>query len=84
MFRDNQGHDREREFFPPPTLDETIRVVMCTAGSPEEIAGRVQRAIGEYSNANDELHVSHAIGPDQRTGHMLYSVLIVLRPSGAD
>jgi hypothetical protein len=84
MFRDDQEHDREREFFPPPTLDETIRVVMCTSGSPEDIAGRVQRAIGEYSSANDELHVSHAIGRDQRTGDTLYSALIVLRPGSVD
>ena len=53
---------------------------MCTSGSPDDIAGRVQRAIGEYSNASDELHVSHAIAPDPRTGQTLYSALIVLRP----
>ena len=80
MFRDNQEHDPEREFSPPPALDETIRVVMCTSGSPDDIAGRVQRAIGEYSSASDELHVSHAIAPDPRTGQTLYSALIVLRP----
>ena len=55
-------------------------MVMCTSGSPEDIAGRVQRAIGEYSTASDELHVSHAIAPDPRTGQTLYSALIVLRP----
>jgi hypothetical protein len=70
MFRDNQEHDPDSEFS-PPALDGTIRVVMCTSGSPDDIAGRVQRAIGEYSNATDELHVSHAIAPDPRTGHML-------------
>jgi hypothetical protein len=80
MFRDNQEHDPDREFSPPPALDDTIRVVMCTSGSPEDIAGRVQSAIGEYSNTSDELHVSHAIAPDPRTGLMLYSALIVLRP----
>ena len=80
MFRDHQEHDAESEFSLPPALDETIRVVMCTSGSPDDIAGRVQRAIGEYSNASDELHVSHAIAPDARTGQTLYSALIVLRP----
>jgi len=40
----------------------------------------VQCAIGEYSNASDELHLSHAIAPDPRTGLMLYSALVVLRP----
>ena len=79
MFRDRQD-DPDREFSLPPALDETIRVVMCTSGSPDDIAGRVQRAIGEYSNASDELHVSHAIAPDARTGQTLYSALIVLRP----
>lgn len=83
MFRDNRKHDPDTEFSPPPALDETIRVVMCTSGSPDDIAGRVQRSIGEYSNASDELHVSHAIASDPRTGRTLYSALIVLRPSGA-
>ena len=81
MFRDNQNHDPDREFSPPPALDETIRVVICTAGTPEEIAGRVQRAIGEYSSASDELHVSHAVASDPRTWQTLYSALIVLRPA---
>ena len=80
MFPDHQEHDPASEFSLPPALDETIRVVMCTSGSPDDIAGRVQRAIGEYSNASDELHVSHAIAPDARTGQTLYSALIVLRP----
>jgi hypothetical protein len=80
MFRDDQEHDADREFSLPPALDETIRVVICTSGSPDDIAGRVQRAVGEYSNSSDELHVSHAIAPDPRTGHVLYSALIVLRP----
>jgi hypothetical protein len=56
-----------------------IRAVICTSDTPEDLAGRVQRAIGEYSNATDELHVSHAIAPDPRTGLMLYTALIVLR-----
>ena len=80
MFPDHQEHDPEKEFSLPPALDETIRVVMCTSGSPDDIAGRVQRAIGEYSSASDELHVSHAIAADPRTGQTLYSALIVLRP----
>jgi len=80
MFPDHQEHDPDSEFSLPPALDETIRVVMCTSGSPDDIAGRVQRAIGEYSSASDELHISHAITPDPRTGHLLYSALIVLRP----
>ena len=80
MFPDNQERDPVSEFSVPPSLDETIRVVMCTSGSADDIAGRVQRAIGEYSNASDELHVSHAIAPDRRTGQTLYSALIVLRP----
>ena len=83
MFRDSPEHDPEREFSLPPALDETIRVVICTSDSPDDIAGRVQRSIGEYSSASDELHVSHAIASDARTGHMLYSTLIVLRPGGA-
>jgi hypothetical protein len=80
VFRDNHERDCNRDFSPPPALDETIRVVMCTSGSPDDIAGRVQRAIGEYSSSSDELHVSHAIAPDPRTGQTLYSALIVLRP----
>jgi hypothetical protein len=84
MFRENQEHDPDREFSLPPALDETIRVVMCTSGSPDDIAGRVQRAIGEYSSSSDELYVSHAIASDPRTGQMLYSALIVLRPNGAN
>ncbi len=84
MRRDNHEHDPEKEFSPPPDLDETIRVVICTSGSPDDIAGRVQRAIGEYSSASDELHVSHGIAADPQTGRLLYSALIVLRPGGAD
>jgi hypothetical protein len=80
MFGDNQEHDPDEAFALPPALDETIRVVMCTSSSPDDIAGRVQRAIGEYSNTSDELHVSHAIAPDPQTGQTLYSALIVLRP----
>ena len=81
MFRDKHKHDPGREFSPPGCLDEAIRVVVCTSGSPTDIAGRVQRAIGEYSSASDELHVSHAIAPASRTGQTLYSALIVLRPA---
>lgn len=83
MFRDNRSRGPDSEFSLPPALDETIRVVVCTSGSPEDIAGRVQRAIGEHSSASDELHVSHGIAPDPQTGRMLYSALIVLRPSAA-
>jgi hypothetical protein len=85
MFRKNNHHDHDHdpgaEFSPPPDLDDTIRVVVCTSGSSGELAGRVQRAIGEYSSASDELHVSHALTQDLRTGQMLYSALIVLRPN---
>lgn len=80
MFHDDQEHDPEREFSLPPALDETIRVVICTSGSAEDIAGRVQRAIGEHSSSSDELHVSHAVAPDPHTGQTLYSALIILRP----
>jgi hypothetical protein len=81
MFGNQQNHDPNSDFSLPPALDETIRVVICTSDSPDDIAGRVQRAIGEYSSASDELHVSHAIAPDPRTGQTLYSALIVLRPT---
>lgn len=81
MFRKHPEHESDREFSPPPTFDTTIRVVMCTAGSPADIASRVQHSIGEHSSGTDELHISHAIAPDPRTRHMLYSALIVLRPS---
>lgn len=81
MFHSNGRREPEPEFSPPPALDGTIRVIVCTSGSRDEITGRVQRAIGEYSGADDELHVSHALAPDLRTNQMLYSVLIVLRPS---
>ena len=64
----------------PLDLDETIRAVICTSDTPEDLASRVQQAIGEYSSASDDLHVSHAIAPDPRSGLMLYSALIVLRP----
>ena len=80
MFSDHQEHNPDSEFSLPPALDETIRVVMCTSGSSDDIGGRVQRAIGEHSSGSDELHVSHAIAPDPRTGQTLYSALIVLRP----
>ena len=85
MFRNSHDHDAdpEGEFSPPPALDGTIRVVVCIAGSSGDIAGRVQRAIGEYSSPSDELHVSHALANDPRTGQTLYSALIVLRPNAA-
>ena len=87
MFADHDGvddsddHDDAREERSRPLdLDETIRAVICTSDMPEDLAARVQQAIGEYSSARDELHVSHAIAPEPRTGLMLYSALIVLRP----
>jgi hypothetical protein len=64
----------------PLDLDETIRAVICTSDTPEDLASRVQQAIGEYAGASDDLHVSHAIAPDPRSWLMLYSALIVLRP----
>ena len=72
--------DPREEGSRPLELDETIRSVICSSDSPEDLAGRVQRAIGEYSSDTDELHVSHAIAPDPRSGAMFYSALIVLRP----
>ena len=84
MFADHDGNDDyddvPEERSRPLHLDETIRAVICTSDTPEDLAGRVQQAIGEYSSASDELHVSHAIAPDPRTGLMLYTALIVLRP----
>jgi hypothetical protein len=62
----------------------TIRAVICTSDTPEDLAGRVQQAIGEYSSASDDLHVSHAIAPDPQTGLMLYTALIVLRPGRSE
>ena len=78
MFGDDRNHDPDTQF--PPALDETIRVVVCTSGSPKDIADRVHGTIGEYASESDELHVSHAIAPDPATGQTLYSALIVLRP----
>ena len=84
MFGNHENHGPDSDFTLPPALDETIRVVMCTSDSPDDIAGRVQLAIGEYSSATDELHVSHAIAPDPRTGQTRYTALIVLRPGLGD
>lgn len=80
----DNGRDRESDaaFSPPPALDETIRVVVCTSSSADEIDGWVQRAIGEYSSATDELHVSHSVAPNAQSGQMVYSALVVLRPGG--
>ena len=82
MFADHDDdlEDVPEEHVRPLELDETIRAVICTSDAPEDLAGRVQRAIGEYSSPSDELHVSHAIAPDPQTGLMLYTALIVLRP----
>jgi len=73
---DNLPGERSR----PLDLDETIRAVICTSDTPEDLASRVQQAIGEHSSTIDELHVSHAIAPDPRSGLMLYSALVILRP----
>ena len=75
-YDDNVPEDGAR----PLDLDETIRAVICTSDTPDDLAGGVQQAIGEYTSASDELHVSHAIAPDPRTGLMLYTAPIVLRP----
>jgi hypothetical protein len=84
MFADHDGSDDydnvPEEGSRPLDLDETIRAVICTSDTPEDLAGRVQRAIGEYSSTQDELHVCHAIAPDPRTRRMLYTALIVLKP----
>jgi hypothetical protein len=83
MFADEDDYEAEEQS-QPLELDQTIRTVICTSDTPEDLAGRVQRAIGEYASERDELHVSHAIAPDPHTGLMLYSALIVLRPAQTD
>jgi len=83
MFADRDPNDHDgtwEERGRPLELDETIRTVICTSDTPEDLAARVRQAIGEYSSASDQLHVSHAIAPDPRTGLMLYTALIVLTP----
>jgi hypothetical protein len=64
----------------PPGLDETIRAVICTSDTPQDLASRVQQAVGEHSSTTDDLHLSHAIAPDPQGGGMLYTALILLRP----
>jgi len=83
MFADENDHDA-REPSRPAELDETIRTVICTSDTPQDLAGRVQRAIGEYGTDRDELHVSHALAPHPETRLLLYSALIVLRPAERD
>jgi hypothetical protein len=39
--------DTQEERARPLDLDETIRAVICTSDTPEDLACRVQRAIGE-------------------------------------
>jgi hypothetical protein len=80
---DNTSDDGAPDAEPslPLDLDETIRAVICTSDTAEDLARRIQQAIGEYSSRNDELHVSHAVAPDATTGLMLYTALIVLRPA---
>ena len=72
--------DHDERCSRPLDLEQTIRTVICTSDTPGDLATRVQCAIGEYGRASDELHVSHATAPDPRTGLMLYSALVVLRP----
>jgi hypothetical protein len=69
MFADHDSNDDYHDDMPdegsrPLGLDETICAVICTSDTPEDLAGRIQQAIGEYSSTSDELHVSHAIAPD--------------------
>ena len=82
MFPDRDFSDdgTSQQHARPLELDETIRAVICTSDTPEDLARRVQQAIGEYASASDDLHVSHAVAPDPRSGLMLYTALIVLRP----
>jgi hypothetical protein len=77
---DEDHSDPHEERLRPLDLDETIRAVICASDTPENLAGRVQQAIGEYSSPSDELHVSHAIAPDPHSELMIYTALIVLRP----
>ena len=56
-----------RAVSPPLDLDETIRADIWTSDTPEDLARRVQQAIGESSSPSDELRVSHTIAPDPRT-----------------
>jgi hypothetical protein len=64
MFADHDDNDNyddvPQDGSRPLHLDETIRAVICTSDTPEDLASRVQQAIGEYSSASDELHASHA------------------------
>ena len=83
MFADEDDYEAE-DSQRPLELDQTIRTVICTSDTPEDLAGRVQRAIGEYASERDELHVSYAIAPHPDTGLLLYSAVIVLRPTGRD
>lgn len=76
---DESAHSEQ--FEAPPSIDHSIRTVVCTSDTRDDLAWRVQQAIGEYSTASDELHVSHSVAPDPRGDRMLYSALIVLRPS---
>jgi len=71
MFADENDHEPDQP--PRPlALDQTIRTVICTTDTPEDLAGRVQRAIGEHASPTDELHISHAIAPHPDTGLLLY------------
>ena len=63
--------DHDERCSKPLNLDRTTRTVICTADTPADLASPVQCAIGEYSSASDELHLSHAIASDHRTGPLL-------------
>ena len=81
MLADEDDYQPPEEQSRPLELDETIRTVICISDTADDLAGRVQRAIGEYASERDELHISHATAPDPHTGLLLYSALIVLRPA---
>jgi hypothetical protein len=78
MLDDESAHSEE--FAAPPSIDHSIRTIVCTSDSRDDLAWRVQQAIGEHSAASDELHVSHSVAPDPRGDRLFYSALIVLRP----
>jgi hypothetical protein len=82
MVDDESRHSEE--FAAPPSIDHSIRTVVCTSDNSDDLAWRIQQAIGEYSTASDELHVSHSVAPDPRGDRMFYTALIVLRPSARE
>jgi hypothetical protein len=78
----NPGTDDAHDL--PPGLEHTIRAVICTSDSPEDLVARVQRELGEHAAPSDEVHVSHAVAPYTHNGGLMYTALIVLRPRGND